>query len=511
MYLNSLERGRSATPRSWLYEGKPDTEVLHAWLTILERVKSQEKGELVFQFDTSQLKKWGPQGAIKPIKELMGLVKEGFERAGVPKPAIFSSEMWIQAKTQAVQHLITDLGLYHRLRPRGYEHVVDNMRDRDTLESNSGYPDFGRRKNPNNLSAACAAISSGAYVDYPAIILFRNYNQKDRNVWMYPMATNIVEGSFTQPLKEAITASNLAFFAPWRGYEEVLFNITEHYNNGYYIAASDFSHTDAHFTKWAMLEVFDVIKHAFQPSYWNALKASMLHVVDIPLLIGSNEWIVGDHGVSSGSNWTNDVETYMDFIAEEYMTLLHLVDVPSTAIGDDISHVRKSYSSTLAADLAAEYVKMNFDVNPDKVTNQENWVKYLQRLSVRDWFSGRSIEKAGVKTKLLRGVYPTIRALNSSLNPEKFHSPKLWSKDMFAVRQFMILENCIDHPLFNEFVHFICAGHDYLSAFAKQKNSSLDIAQGKSHLIPGLNPTYNQEKRDKPLSSFESIRIARTI
>lgn len=511
MYLNNLERGRPATPRSWLYEQQSDTEVLHAWLTRLERVKTMEHGDEVYQFDTSQLKKWGAQGEVKPIRELMEIVKEGFSRAGTPKPAVWNSTLWRQAKANAVKYLISDLGLYKRLRPRAYTHVVDDMRDRDTLESNSGFPGFGRRKRPDILKQAIADIDSGKFWDYPAIALFRNYNQKTRLVWIYPMATNIYEGSFTQPLKEALMQSDLSFVAPWRGYEQVLARISVLYRTGEFLSASDFSHTDAHFTKWAILEVYDVIKYAYQEKYWDELKRSMLHVVKIPLILGEDQWIIGDHGVSSGSNWTNDVETYMDFIIAQYLTLINAVKEPCMAIGDDISHRRDSYDPDLAATIAGVCQSMGFDVNAEKVTNNRDSVKFLQRLTIRGFNSTRTYSVKGVEYPSLRGIYSTIRALNSSLNPEKFHSPKLWSKDMFAVRQFMILENCIDHPLFEDFVKFVCAGNSYLVEFAKLQNTKIDEAWRKSRILPGLNPTYNQEKRDKPLSSFASISVARRI
>lgn len=513
MYLNNLEHGRPATPRSWLYEDKPDTEVLQSWLSILEP-KLQAlglRGDIVYQFEASQLKKFGPQGEVKPVKELMELVTEGFSQAGTPKPAIFSSKLWQQAKENAIKYMIKDIGIYKRLTPRAYPHVVDDMRDRDTLESNSGYPSFGRRKRPEILRQAYDDIKSGAYLEFPAILLFRNYNQKTRPVWMYPMSTNIVEGSFTQPLKEAIMKSDLQFFAPWRGYEHVLNRITKHYNDGEFLSASDFSHTDAHFTKWAMYEVYDVIKYAYREQYWEQLKQSMLHVVDIPLIIGSDQWIVGDHGVSSGSNWTNDCETYLDFIAEQFFTLLGLVKEPDSAIGDDIEHRRDDYLESLADELAEWYKKMNFDVNASKVTNERDWVKYLQRVVIRGWFSGRTFRFKGTEYPLLRGIYSTIRALNSSLNPEKFHSPKLWNSNNFCVRQFMILENCIDHPLFIDFVKFVCDGNEHLYEFAQKQDNEIDAAHRASRVLPGLNPTYNQEKRDKPLSTFESIKVARKL
>jgi hypothetical protein len=511
VYLNNLLKGREATPRSWLAEGRDATEVLSDWLKILETVKSTPHGEQVFQFDTSQLKKFGPQGKVAPIKELMDIVTEGFSQAATPQPELYRSSLWQQAKQNAINYLIKETGLWLRLRPRAPERVVDDMRSRDTLESNSGWPDFTRRKNPKVLQRAYDDLRSGAYKDYPAIALFRNYNQKTRLVWMYPEATNIREGQFAQPLKEAIMASDLQFFAPWRGYDHVLNRITKHYDDGEFLSASDFSHTDAHFTKWDMLEVYDVIKWAYQKQYWEELKESLLHVTQIPLVIGPDRIIYGDHGVSSGSNWTNDVETYYDFIFEQLFTLLKLVKEPDTAIGDDVGHRRDTYDPELGDKLAEWYVKANKDVNGEKVTNNPDDVKYLQRLTIRGYYSNRTFTVKGKEYRLLRGIYSTIRALNSSLQPEKFHKPALWSKQMFAVRQFMILENCIDHPLFERFVKFICGLHSYLREFAKLTAAEQNAAQRKSRLLPGLNPTYNQEKRDKPLSTFASIAIARAL
>nr|AVX53266.1 RNA-dependent RNA polymerase [Marmot picobirnavirus] len=511
MYLNNLERGRPATPRSWLYEGKSDTEVLALWLDQLKQLNSSENGRLVYQYEESFLEKFGPQGKIAPLNELMDLVTEGFRHAGSPKPELFKSDQWQNAKRIAVKRLFQDTGLYKRLRPRALEHVVDDMRARDTLESNSGYPDFTRRKNPKVLQKAFAAIADGSYMDFPAILLFRNYNGKTRPVWMYPEATNIVEGSFTQPLKEAMMSTNLAFFAPWKGYDQVKLQQTRDYERGYFQSASDFSHTDAFFTKWQILEVYDVIKFAFQERYWPSLKQSLLRVVEIPLLVGNNLWIRGDHGVSSGSNWTNDVETYMDYIAERYFESLKLVSSAGDAIGDDVRHVLSKYNPNFADQIADLYRQMGFDVNSEKVTNEKTWVKYLQRLMVNGWLSNYGVEIDGQHYSTFRGVYRTVKALNSSLNPEKFHSPKLWSVDMFCVRQFMILENCIDHPLFEEFVKFICNGNHHLVEFARETNERINQAQKASRLVPSLNPTYNQEKRDKPLSSFESIRIARRL
>ena len=82
--------------------------------------------------------------------------------------------------------------------------------------------------------------------------------------------------------------------------------------------------------------------------------------------------------------------------------------------------------------------------NPTKQSVGTETLTFLQRY-FRQGFVSR--EAGGV----FGAYYPTIRALNSLLQPEKFHKPKDWSSDMFCIRNYMILENCVDDPCFEEF------------------------------------------------------------
>lgn len=506
MYLNNLAHGRAETPRSWLYEDVAADKVLRQWLTQLETVKKFEFGELVYQFDTSQLKKWGPQGKVPPISEIMDIVTRGFSKPS--KPSAFSTREWQLAKEEAARLLLRENGIWHTLQPRGLEAVIDDMSARDTLDSNSGWPFFTKRKKEEILAASIEAVKTNAYLRYPAIALFRNYNQKTRLVWMYPMATNMKEGTFTQPLKERLMATGFKFLSPWRGYEHVKLNLTEAFEAGKVIAASDFEGTDEHFNKYVVLEVFDVIKHAFQEQYWDDLKTSMSIINSIPLVIGGDQKIVGWHGVSSGSNWTNDVETYFDFILAQYLRIKYPGRYSAgMAIGDDMSHTLEGEWKDFTSVLETIGTTVGQVIKAEKTTNEKNWVKFLQRLTIRGVYSENLLNGK----RVLRGIYPTIRALNSSLMPEKFHKPKDWSKDMFAVRQFMILENTVDHYLFVDFVRFVVKGHPYLRRFAKKQAREIDEIQAKAKLLPGLNPTYNQEKRDSKMSTFRSIAIAKEM
>nr|APG78302.1 RdRp [Hubei picobirna-like virus 3] len=497
-YLQSLQSGSDVTPRSWLYEDVSTDEVLAKWMQHLKSMEGKPTLDEVYQFELGALSKWGPQGAVEPFEELRSLIEETF-KASSPLAAV-KTEEWKQAKKLAMLELTKATG-FKRLRPASYASVVDDMRSSDTLESNSAWPDFGRRNKPEMLKAALAAAKSGKWQEYPAIVLFRNYNKKTSPVWMFPMATNIVEGSFVQPVQQRLMKAQTPFFAPWIGFENVRKTVSQAYNDNWFIQASDFTKTDEHFTRHTTLEVYDVLKYCFQEGSWPALLQSMTHMNTISLVTGEDEIYHGEHGVSSGSTWTNFIETVFDLIFAYYVMLkLAHKHEGLYAIGDDMSWVSREFSPQFSEELETLGRDVNQMINADKTTNEKNQVKSLQRLFIR----GFTVPE----TNLVSGIYPTVSALKSAVFPEKFHNPKLWNKDMFAASIFMILENCVDHPLFNEFVQFVVRGNSYLAEFARLKALTLTNVTSATKLLPGFNPTYNQEKSDKSLADFESMSIA---
>lgn len=512
-YLSGLSEGKEATPRSSLYNLQGKTEVLEPdqilqrWQDILASLEDRDTFDRnVFQFDSSQLSKWGPQGAVPPIEDILDdIVYPSFsEEKRFPA---FATPEWKAAKREVVRQL-HNAGC-KGLSPVPYKRVIDDMRARDTLESNSGWPLFTRRNKPEVITQSIEAAESGQWKTYPAIALFRNYNQKTRLVWMFPMSANLVEGSFFQPLQQRIMMASYPqyvknFYSPWRGFEEVR-DLVEYtyYKDAKTIAASDFSSTDAHFKLATSMEVFDVISQCFQPRFRNALKESIRYMHEIPLVIGSEIMLTGTHGVSSGSNWTNFIETVFDQILGCYVSLkTDGQHFGLYAIGDDMSWYSNSYDEHFAETLAKFGEDVGQEIKADKTTNDPDKVKSLQRLFQRGY------DRPDGK---IRAVYSTTRALKSLVYPERFHKPELWSKDMEAIRDFMILENCIDHPLFKEFCKFVAAGDPNLKVFANLSSNKQQALFRKSKLIPGLNATYNQEKRDQSLQNFASVQLIRSL
>nr|UAW00431.1 MAG: RNA-dependent RNA polymerase [Porcine picobirnavirus] len=491
LYLDNLNRGRKATPHSWLYEREPAKTTLQRWLPIMESANNKSPlGEKFNQFDRKQIEKFGPQGAVPPItsKECQEVIEPLYSPTKFDSPDALSQ--YFDAAHQFAKEAFGKH--YLRLRPKRFESVIDDMSARDTLTTNSGFPRFARRSTVVQLEIQDAE-SELAY-EYPAIILFRQYNGKLRPVWMFPMSVNLIEFSFSQVIQDVLQSSEQKwirdYLSPWKGYENVKQTLTFQWNN-HNVDGGDTTKMDAHMRPAQIQLVFEIVKWLFQRQYWDELHSSLMHICKIDLLYSKDRAYVGTHGLASGSGWTQLTETILQLF------MAWSAGVQGQGIGDDFYWV-----ADMTADELVDYLgKFGLPANPTKQSVSKEELTFLQRMNHQSFFSRED-------SKVLGAYYPTIRGLNSMLQPEKFHKPKDWNSDMFCIRNYMILENCVDDPCFDEFLNFVVHGHKDMIPFAKKSASELDAIQKRARLVPGLNPSYNQEKREKPLSSFVSIQLA---
>lgn len=487
-YLRSLERGRQATPHSWLYEGEESQVTLKRWMRILDQLKDgSDQDKLIYAFDCKQLEKFGPQGKVPPIDEAIQVesFQEQYEltNTAVPPFETLASVLNLQAKS---------------INLREFKAVVDDMQSRDTLTTNSGWDLFARRSTVKELSIEQA--KDGSAWTFPAIILFRQYNGKLRVVWMYPMSMNLLEYQVTQPLQQAITHAT-QYVTPWIGFEDVKRRFTELWKAHPYAFGGDTTAMDAHMQKPQLEAVADATASLFPDP--TQLRDTILHVADIDIVVGSDSIIANQqHGIASGSGWTQLSETIFQILVfDAYLKFKHIRGSVEQGMGIGDDYVWFFDEQPQSEEIVDFWMKYGLPGKPEKQSNEPDSCTFLQRLFLKGYYSRE--DKA-----VLGGIYPTIRALNSLLNPEKFHNPKDWNSDMFCARTFMILENTVDHPLFEEFVKFVVAGQKDLLPFAKKSARELDSIQRSARLLPGLNPSYNTEKRNKPLSSFSSIKLA---
>lgn len=489
-YLNQLVKGREATPHSWLFERESSQTTLNRWLKFLKPLeRGNETERKIYAFDLKQVEKFGPQGGVPPVKEAMKT--ESFQ------------EQYVKSSVTArivLRPLDRILGL-SQLKYWTFEEIYNSMKKRGTLSTNSGWPLFKRRRLAYSKDRAYA--ESGASYNFPAIILFRSYNGKLRVVWMYPQSQNLIEYTATNPLQDAIKESS-RYTTPWLGFEHVKKRFTELWNLHPFAFGGDTTAMDAHM----QLPQLNCVGHMCATLFADPtnMLQSLRHVSNIDLVVGP-EQIIRDqqHGIASGSGWTQLSETIFQIgMFDKYIRdhSLPLTVDDGMGIGDD--YVWFFDSQPKSEDITSLWEANGLPSKVEKQSNNANDCTFLQRLFIKGFFSRDD-------SKVLGGIYPTIRALNSLLNPENFHSPKVWNSDMFCTRVYEILENTVDHPLFEEFCRFVVKGQKDLLPFAKMAESKQNAAQISARLIPGFNPTYNQEKMDKPLSEFSSIKYVRSL
>lgn len=491
LYLQNLQSGRDMTPHSWLYERESSVDTLNRWIPLMKKGNAKSPFSRLFnEFDLAQIEKFGPQGGVPPFnsKEVTSVIEPLFVPTVYDDTDALSD--WFDKANQFGKTVFRQI---RRSTPLSYELVLEDMRDRESLGTNSGFPRFTTR-NKVIASEIQDAVAGRAY-DYPAIILFRYYYGKLRPVWMFPMSLNLIEFSFQQQIQKALQESPLEwvrnYLTPWAGYDFVKQTLTKQWH-GQQVDGGDTTKMDAHMRPAQVTLTFHIVKWLFQEKYWGALQRSMLHINSIPLLISKTHQLEGIHGLASGSGWTQLVETVLQLF------MAWNIGVNGQGIGDDFY-----WLSTMSADELVKYLeKFGLPANSSKQSVSKESLTFLQRLNHQSFFSRDD-------ARILGAYYPTIRALGSLLMPERFHRPKDWNSDMFCTRNYVILENCVDDPCFDEFVTFVVRGHKDMIPFAKKKSSQLDAIQRQARRVPGLFPSYNQEKKDKPLSSFTSIQFVK--
>lgn len=499
LYLKNLTKGRRMTEHSWLYERFDDRQILDKWIDIMQEANATASfGEEFSSFDLKQVEKFGPQGGIPPIDsdECWEVVEPLYKPSEYDNPQ--QLEGWFQKADQFGRELFGDKCL--RMRPLSPESVVKDMARRDTLTTNSGFPRFTKRF--RTAAAEVADARTPKAFTFPAVILFRYYYGKLRPVWMFPMATNLKEASYSLLIQSCIAQSPLDwvrdYCTPWRGFDHVKSVLTKQWPDVAAIVGGDTTKMDAHMRPAQMQLVFEIVKWLFQKRYWDELHQSLLHVTSIDLLYGMEgskfRVIEGVHGLASGSSWTQLSETVLQLF------MAYVAGTEGQGIGDDFFWTLDWSADELVGYLA----QFGLPANPAKQSVSDVDLTFLQRYFHQGFFSRDD-------STVLGAYYPTIRALGSMLWPEKFHDPKSWNSDMFCIRCFMILENCVDDPCFDEFVKFVTAGHKDLIPFAKKKAADLNAIQKAARKLSGLYPSYNQEKLEKPLSHFTSILLARTL
>nr|AVX53255.1 RNA-dependent RNA polymerase [Marmot picobirnavirus] len=505
--LKRLQEGKAETPRSWVYEDKSSEWIKDTWSKQLLKVCEEKDLKVISEWDLDKLSKFAPQGGVAPFDKRLETLKEYW--AHLSPSGTFQTREWKRAQQLAIKHL----GFNKTGTPISVEAVVNRGFEEDKLNTSSGDPLFRKRKSAEAIDQAIRAAKDGTWNTYLPVLGSRasmgKTGEEARWIFMFPMSVNLVEQSFMYPVMDYIR-SRLGkgeeefsqFFAPWDGYDRVQAILSSFRNEKVIFFGSDYTKMDQHFNFYHAVQVYEVIKHYFQPQFQEGLFNS-IHYTFHCSVVTPRGLLLGPHALPSGSGWTNFLESVFNLILWFYIKITSNLKIKcAMGIGDDqlIMIEGKHDLKKLAEFVVNKFKLVGMDANPSKQEVAHDMAAFLQRRSYTFW---------SVDGKYLAGVYPTCRALTSEIFPEFYHNEKQWSSKTFALRCLMIAENCVNHPAFREFVLFIAQGNSNIIDFAKSNDKFILREWKIAKSIANFVPTYNQEKANVSPLRFKSIAILR--
>jgi hypothetical protein len=500
--LMGIREGKLPTPRSPLFKGLSLEQVLDSWLKALLDVPKVTRR--LYDYEVSRLAKCGAQGGFPPLVERLESLMDYWTKGQIelPKPAYY--EELVEDTRQRLFKGVSGL------RPQSYENVIRSSAEKDSLNSNSGCPSYGKRSDPGIQQRAIADAKSGRWETYPAILGSRAQRLSDRFIFMFAMSCNLVELSFVNVILDVIKSNEVLSFAVWKGFIAVVDSLDkQRVRDRVQYLSLDYTKMDKHFNGLCTQFVIDVLKPVFQSEYRDLLEKSLRHINTVDVLVEPTKLYTGFHGMPSGSGWTNLAESILSFGIILQTTKELGIELSDDAIaqvlGDD-GFLGLSTDYNEAADVFSKVAaQFGMIANSEKQGDSTENFNYLQR------FFDREISYDYKGRDVMAGSYPGVLALNAAMNPERTHDPLRWGPEMETLRWIMILENCNEHPAFHQLIELFIKGDKYklgllIPGFLKR---GIVNSYKEAKAIKGFVPSYNQEKIDRGIQDYDVVKYLR--
>jgi len=327
----------------------------------------------------------------------------------------------------------------------------------------------------------------------PCVLFTRTQeNLKTRNVFGFPIADTINEMMFYRPL--LAFQSKLHWRSALRKPDAVdlsMNNILETASrSGKSIVSVDFSSYDASVKTCLQRYAFKYISDLFQKDSNKKDIEYISNRFNTIGLVTPDGVLNGRHGVPSGSTFTNEVDSIVQYLVA---TQCSVTSLPFQIQGDDGVYITLEPHKLFDC-----FESYGLNVNIEKSKVSPEYAIYLQSLYHKDY---RNIKD----DKIVGGVYPTYRALCRIVYQERFDDfsdSDISGKDYFAIRTLSILENCRNHPLFELFVKFILSLDKY-----KLRVSDLGLRQfvGLRRKQEGKDVTFRTWSYGEDISGLKSF------
>nr|APG78198.1 RdRp [Beihai picobirna-like virus 11] len=420
--LERTSSGNDTTLYTPIGEAHDPKEILAKWDKIFNSKKDLLDPGLL-GFEENNRSKYGPRSIAVPWDERSGSVYDSY-------------------KADECSKTLDIPRLGNRLRPLSEENALKYLKN--TTSSGLPYLLKKGKVKPTLLQEQESLLKRK---DPCALFTRTQENRKTRNVWCYPIADTLLEMQFYRPVLDYQKELpwRTAVTTPERVDAAVLQLMNHARAEDKFLVSIDFSAYDNTIKRTLIEHSFDYFRSLFQEGFHEQLDYIKERMITIGL-VTPDGILSGDHGVPSGSTFTNEVDSVVQYlIASNYQNeILKYFQIQ----GDD-----GIYATNDPEKLFDHYKSFALNVNEDKSDRSKDYCLFLQK-----YYSYHYIDRG-----VVGGIYPTYRALNRLVYPERFVEFKedLSGKDYFAIRTLSILENCKHHPLFREFVEFIMSLDKY--------------------------------------------------
>lgn len=443
-------KGQSEVYTAPFAEGESTSALLKEWNSVLKSIDAE--WPTLYQFEMDLAAKVGPLSVAKPLAKRIPDIKDYYKGILLPSRPL---EPW------ATWDVLSEWKSAVGLRIRSEANVLKKMK----LSTNSGAPFFDkRRKVLEQTGTDIGVATSGEYgvaweklskYEYlpTATIGWRGQeggikvdDVKQRIVWMFPMAVNMLELGVYQVGIEA--AQKFDLVPAWVSMEQVDRHITKLFDtkgDNDLVVCTDFTKFDQHFNQALVESAEESIEYLFHGApnidFW--LNRVFQIKYQIPMMYNYGKIFTGRHGMASGSGGTNFDETLAHRALQFEVAGLHdaILNPNSMCLGDDGV---LSYPGITVDDVVDAYSSHGLEMNLTKQYASTRDCIFLRRWHHQDYRVDGECA----------GVYSTMRALGRLRYLEKWYSLDVWNEKTVALRQLSILENCKYHPLRNKFADF---------------------------------------------------------
>jgi hypothetical protein len=405
--------------------------VVDNWLEILQANSDKMEGVL-FDLEERELEKFGPRSIAKPwYPERQKALDEFYEETDVDY-SVLSCDT-------------PELLKQFNLRPLDIKEASKSIK----RSTNSGLPWMGKKGDYLEVCLANADMLFDLALErrLPCVIFTRTQEgAKTRNVYGVPLIVVLYEMRFYRPLLKV--QKDLPWRCALRGPDDVADHMTriidEAVRTGKMLISIDFSAFDATVKPGMQAKVGEYYMNLFQNKYGSEIHTVVKLKSDIPIVTPDGVRY-GGHGEPSGSAFTNEDDSIAQFLVARHSGVLEEWLNLFAIQGDD--GVYAIYPDKIPTFLKT--FEVFFNINLDKTLQASDHLFYLQNL-----YHPFYRKTDGT----IPGVYSTFRALNRIIYQERFTSfveYELKGRDYYALRTLSILENCKNHPLFEELVKFV--------------------------------------------------------